>query len=54
VVAPEFEATVSRLREAGFEVEGADELWGEARAFALMPSGGRVELMAAPPARTVR
>jgi catechol 2,3-dioxygenase-like lactoylglutathione lyase family enzyme len=54
VVAPKFEATVNRLREAGFEVEAADELWGEPRAFALMPGGGRVELMAAPPAPTVR
>ncbi|HEY7151299.1 MAG TPA: hypothetical protein VH391_06435 [Solirubrobacterales bacterium] len=54
VVAPEFEATTSRLREAGFEVEDADELWGKPRAFALMPGGGRVELMAAPPPPTIR
>jgi catechol 2,3-dioxygenase-like lactoylglutathione lyase family enzyme len=49
VVAPEFALTVTRLREAGFEVEEADELWGEPRAFAVMPGGQRVELMAAPP-----
>lgn len=49
VVAPDFEAALSRLREAGFEVEDADELWGEPRAFALMPGGGRLELMSAPP-----
>lgn len=54
VVATEFESAVSRLREAGFEVEHADELWGKPRAFALMPGGGRVELMAAPPAPVVR
>jgi catechol 2,3-dioxygenase-like lactoylglutathione lyase family enzyme len=50
VVAPEFALTVTRLREAGFEVEEADQLWGEPRAFAVMPGGQRVELMAAPPA----
>ena len=49
IVAPDFGAAVERLRQAGFEVEGADELWGEQRAFALLPGGGRVEVMAAPP-----
>jgi hypothetical protein len=49
VVAPDFDASIHRLREAGFEVEEADELWGEPRAFALMPGGGRLELMTAPP-----
>jgi hypothetical protein len=39
------------MRDAGFEVEPADELWGEPRAFAVMPGGQRVELMAAPPPR---
>lgn len=49
VVTPEFDDTTAALRGAGFEVEDADELWGERRAFALMPSGQRVELMAGPP-----
>ena len=49
VVAPDFSATVQRLRHAGFEVEDARELWGEPRAFATAPGGHRVELMAAPP-----
>ena len=49
VVAEDFEATVKRLREAGFEVEEARELWGASRAFALAPAGHRVEVMAAPP-----
>jgi catechol 2,3-dioxygenase-like lactoylglutathione lyase family enzyme len=49
VVASDFAGAVERLREAGFSVEEADELWGERRAFAVMPSGQRVELMAAPP-----
>jgi catechol 2,3-dioxygenase-like lactoylglutathione lyase family enzyme len=49
VVAARFDDTVSRLREAGFTVEDAQELWGEPRAFAIAPAGHRVELMAAPP-----
>ena len=49
VVAADFDAAIGRLREAGFQVEDADELWGERRSFAVMPSGQRVELMAAPP-----
>jgi hypothetical protein len=49
VVAGNFEATVAGLRQAGHRVDEADQLWGERRAFALMPGGGRVELMAAPP-----
>lgn len=49
VVAPEFAATIGRLRDAGFQVEDAQELWGEPRAFAVGPAGHRVELMAAPP-----
>ena len=50
VVAADFEDTVGGLRAAGFTVEDADELWGERRSFAVMPGGGRVEVMAAPPA----
>jgi hypothetical protein len=49
VVAPEFEATMRALDDAGFEVEETRELWGERRAFAIGPGGHRVELMAAPP-----
>jgi catechol 2,3-dioxygenase-like lactoylglutathione lyase family enzyme len=49
VVATDFDQAVGRMRDAGFEVEPADELWGERRAFAVMPGGQRVELMAAPP-----
>jgi catechol 2,3-dioxygenase-like lactoylglutathione lyase family enzyme len=48
----DFDATVAALRHAGFEVEDADELWGEPRAFAVMPGGQRVEVMAAPPPAT--
>jgi catechol 2,3-dioxygenase-like lactoylglutathione lyase family enzyme len=49
VVAEDFDAAVKRLRDAGFEVEDAQELWGASRAFAIAPAGHRVELMAAPP-----
>jgi hypothetical protein len=49
LVAPDFEATIARLRRAGFDVEDADKLWGQPRAFAIIPGGGGVEVMAAPP-----
>lgn len=50
VVVEDFEATFSRVREAGFEIERKREHWGEPRALAIAPGGHRVELMAAPPA----
>jgi catechol 2,3-dioxygenase-like lactoylglutathione lyase family enzyme len=50
VVVDDFEATVARVREAGFEIERKREHWGEPRALAIAPGGHRVELMAAPPA----
>ena len=49
IIAPDFEATVGRLREAGFEVREGRELWGAARAKATTPCGHTVELMASPP-----
>jgi catechol 2,3-dioxygenase-like lactoylglutathione lyase family enzyme len=49
VVVPDFDAAVERLRTTGFEVEDSRELWGEPRSFALLPGGGRLELMGAPP-----
>lgn len=49
VVAPDFHATVSRLRERGFMVEPKREHWGQPRALAIAPGGHRVELMAASP-----
>lgn len=50
VVVADFDETVGRLRESGFEVEAKREHWGEPRALAIAPGGHRVELMAAPPA----
>lgn len=49
VVVPEHAAAKQALREAGFQVEDAGQLWGADRAFAIAPGGHRVELMAAPP-----
>ena len=53
VVVEEFEATLTRVAEAGHEVEETRQLWGARRAFAVGPGGHRVELMefAPPPAR---
>jgi hypothetical protein len=48
-VAPDFEPTVSAVREAGFEFEESRQLWAERRGFATLPGGQKVELMAAPP-----
>jgi hypothetical protein len=48
IVVPDFEATLERLEESGFEVTPKRERWA-ARADAIAPGGHRVELMAAPP-----
>jgi hypothetical protein len=49
VVAADFETTVERLRQAGFEVTPGREHWGAPRAKSTAPGGHVVELMAAPP-----
>jgi catechol 2,3-dioxygenase-like lactoylglutathione lyase family enzyme len=49
IVTPELDQTVATLREAGFEFEESQQLWGERRGFAVAPAGHRVELMVAPP-----
>ena len=49
VVVDDFEGTVARVREAGFEIEAKREHWGQPRALAIAPGGHRVELMASPP-----
>jgi catechol 2,3-dioxygenase-like lactoylglutathione lyase family enzyme len=49
MVAEDFDATLARLADAGFEVEEHEQLWGQPRSFAIAPAGHRVELMAAPP-----
>jgi len=49
VVVPDFEATLERLHEHGFETRPGREHWGARRAHLLAPGGHRVELMAAAP-----
>jgi hypothetical protein len=51
VVVPDFEGTLERLEESGFEVAPKRERWGSARAEAIAPGGHRIELMASPPSR---
>jgi catechol 2,3-dioxygenase-like lactoylglutathione lyase family enzyme len=50
VVVADFEQTLARLREAGFEVAPGREHWGSPRAKATAPGGHKVEFMASPPA----
>lgn len=49
VVVADFEATFASLQDAGHAPERHRELWGEPRAFVILPGGHRVEFMAAPP-----
>jgi catechol 2,3-dioxygenase-like lactoylglutathione lyase family enzyme len=49
VVAPDYDATVGRLGDAGFAVQPAREHWGASRGFVRTPAGHVVEVMAAPP-----
>lgn len=50
LVVPDFEATLARLRERGFELEERRNHWGSPRWIVTAPGGHRVELMAFPPA----
>jgi catechol 2,3-dioxygenase-like lactoylglutathione lyase family enzyme len=49
VVAEDYDATVTALRDGGFEPRPREEHWGAARAFVRSPAGHRVELMARAP-----
>ena len=49
VAVDDFEATFAALEKADLGPERHRELWGEARAFVVLPGGHRVEFMAAPP-----
>jgi catechol 2,3-dioxygenase-like lactoylglutathione lyase family enzyme len=51
VVTPDFEATLARLHEHGFQTRPGRAHWGAARAHASAPGGHSVELMAAPPGK---
>ncbi|MGC1852820.1 MAG: VOC family protein [Solirubrobacterales bacterium] len=48
-VVPDFEQTVERLREHGFEVTPGRQHWGAPRAKVAAPGGHQVELMSFPP-----
>jgi len=52
VVVADFEQTVGRLGDAGFEIHPGSEHWGAPRAKVVAPGGHRVELMAAAPGAT--
>jgi catechol 2,3-dioxygenase-like lactoylglutathione lyase family enzyme len=52
VVAPDYEATLAALREAGFDPDPRSEHWGVPRSFVRDPIGHRVEVMSAPPPRS--
>jgi catechol 2,3-dioxygenase-like lactoylglutathione lyase family enzyme len=49
VVVADFERTVERLREAGFDVAPGRRHWGSPRAKVLAPGGHLVELMSSSP-----
>jgi catechol 2,3-dioxygenase-like lactoylglutathione lyase family enzyme len=51
VVVDDYAATLSSLRDAGFDPEPRTEHWGAPRSFVRDPAGNRVELMSAPPPR---
>ncbi|HVW16861.1 MAG TPA: VOC family protein [Solirubrobacteraceae bacterium] len=46
----DYEATLGRLRDAGFEPRPRREYWGSPRAYVRGPGGHLVEVMAFPPA----
>jgi catechol 2,3-dioxygenase-like lactoylglutathione lyase family enzyme len=52
VVAPDYDATIAALRDAGFDPEPRREHWGAPRSFVRDPLGHRVEVMSAPPPRS--
>ena len=45
----DYEATQTRLRDAGHQVDEHDEYWGSPRSFARDPAGNLIELMKFPP-----
>jgi catechol 2,3-dioxygenase-like lactoylglutathione lyase family enzyme len=49
IVADAYDASVTRLQQAGHQVEPRHPHWGAARAYIRDPAGNLVELMAAAP-----
>jgi catechol 2,3-dioxygenase-like lactoylglutathione lyase family enzyme len=51
LVEGDYDATLERLRGAGFDPEPRTEHWGARRSFVRNPAGHRVEVMAGSPAQ---
>jgi catechol 2,3-dioxygenase-like lactoylglutathione lyase family enzyme len=49
IIVPDYDATLARLRDAGFDPQPRPAHWGAQRSFVRSPGGHRVEVMAAPP-----
>ncbi len=49
IVAADYERDLAALREAGFEPEPGEDLWGAPRSFVRDPAGHLVEVMSRPP-----
>ena len=50
IVRADYDATLTRLRDAGVEISERKAYWGSPRAFVRSPAGHRVEVMRSPPA----
>ena len=49
VVADDYEATLARLHDGGFELREGSNAWNAPRVFATDPAGHRIEVMSKPP-----
>ena len=49
VHATDYEGSLARLRDAGFELEPGSNAWDAPRTFVRCPAGHRVEIMSKPP-----
>jgi catechol 2,3-dioxygenase-like lactoylglutathione lyase family enzyme len=49
ILPDDYEATIARLADAGFDFQPDVELWGVPRGFVRTPAGHRVEVMSGPP-----
>lgn len=54
IVSRDFEETIKRLAEGGFEFEERPPLWDNRRVKFVSPSGHTVEMMAAAPSRSAK
>jgi catechol 2,3-dioxygenase-like lactoylglutathione lyase family enzyme len=49
IVAPDYEANLQRLRDAGFELRAGSNAWDAPRTFVHDPGGNLIEVMSKPP-----